>query len=87
MYFFGDSTFIHTQVLTFRLCEERSDEAISTNFERLHDQDCFATLAMTECAGLSTLMPSQFVIPETFLIGNPVFKLLKAWIPDKSTRG
>jgi hypothetical protein len=32
-------------------------------------------------------MPSQFVIPEAFLIGNPDSKTLKDWIPDKSIRG
>jgi hypothetical protein len=31
-------------------------------------------------------MPSQFVIPEPILIGNPVCKLLKSWIPDKDIR-
>jgi hypothetical protein len=33
------------------------------------------------------MMPSQFVIPEAILIGNPVCKLLKSWIPDKDIRG
>jgi len=33
------------------------------------------------------MMRSQFVIPEAILIGNPVCKLLKLWIPDKGIRG
>jgi hypothetical protein len=34
----------------------------------------------------TNLMPSQFVIPETVLIGNPVFNLLKSWIPERNIR-
>jgi len=32
-------------------------------------------------------MPSQFVIPEAILIGNPVCKLIKSWNADKEIRG
>ncbi len=30
---------------------------------------------------------TNFVIPETILIGNPAFNYLKLWIPDKDIRG
>ena len=33
------------------------------------------------------LMPSQIVIPEAILIGNPVCNLFKSWIPNKGIRG
>jgi hypothetical protein len=37
----------------------------------------------------STDLPQalKIVIPEEILIGNPVFKWLKSWIPDKGIRG
>jgi len=29
------------------------------------------------------MMLSQIVIPEAILVGNPVYNLLKSWLPDK----